>query len=144
MLSRFIAPIAAILVVVAVGFMSAHRRNSMALAPRYDSSSDKAPSSDTPQASSSADQGSNRGGTVGTTGTDHGDHVMSTDLFRQIAKEENPVVVAITAQSHVPANELPQFFGDDDFFSRFFNGRPQLKDQLRHTLGSGFLINANG
>src|SRR5262249_48236632 len=101
-------------------------------------------SSDAPLASPPADQGSNRSGTVGTAGTDHGDHVMSTDLFRQIAKEENPVVVAITAQSHVPASDVPQFFGDDDLFSRFFGGQPQLKDQLRRTLGSGFLINASG
>jgi serine protease Do len=138
MLARFLAVMAAIVVVVVVGFTAAHRRNSMALMPRDDSSSDNAP------ASSSADQTSNRGQSVGTTGTDHGDKVMTTDLFRRIAKAENPVVVAITAQSRVPASELPQFFGNDDFFSRFFGGRPQLRDQLRHTLGSGFVITSNG
>jgi serine protease Do len=146
MLSRFLAVITVILVVVVVGFTAAHRRNSLPLTSGYDSASGKAPASSSADQPSnrSPDQASNRDDSVGTTGTDHGDKVMTTDLFRKIAKAENPVVVAITAQSHVPASELPQFFGDDDFFSRFFGGRPQLRDQLRHTLGSGFVINANG
>jgi len=131
--------------VVVVGF-TAHRRNSPPATSAYNSAPDKAaPSSSAEQPSKQpADQTTNRDDTVGTSGTDRSDKVMTTDLFRRIAKAENPVVVAITAQSRVPAGDLRQYFGDDDFFSRFFGGRPQLREQLRHTLGSGFLINPDG
>jgi serine protease Do len=145
MLSRFLAVLAVIVLVVVVGF-TAHRRNSPPATSAYNSAPDKAaPSSSAEQPSKqSADQTTNRDDTVGTSGTDRSDKVMTTDLFRRIAKAENPVVVAITAQSRVPAGDLRQYFGDDDFFSRFFGGRPQLREQLRHTLGSGFLINPDG
>src|SRR5215831_1953469 len=131
MLSRFLAVIAAILVVV-VGFTAACRRTSMPATSTDNSAPDKAaPSSSAEQPPNrSADQTPNRDDTVGTSGTDRGDKVMTTDLFRRIAKAENPVVVAITAQSHVPASELQQYFGNDDLFSRFFGGRPQLREQL--------------
>jgi len=131
--------------VVVVGF-TACRQNSMPATPADNSAPDKAaPSSSAEQPSKQpADQTTNRDDTVGTSGTDRSDKVMTTDLFRRIAKAENPVVVAITAQSRVPAGDLRQYFGDDDFFSRFFGGRPQLREQLRHTLGSGFLINPDG
>jgi len=145
MISRFLAVITVILLVVVVGF-TACRQNSMPATPADNSAPDKAapsPSADQPS-NRSTDQTSGRDDTVGTSGLDGGDKVMTTDLFRRIAKAENPVVVAITAQSHVPSSELRQYFGDDDFFSRFFGGRPQLKEQLRHTLGSGFLINTDG
>lgn len=136
MRSRFLATI----LVVAAGFTAAQCRE----APPATSSDNT--SSDQPPVSAPADQAStpSPNQSIGTTGTDTGDNVMTTDLFRKIAKAENPVVVAITAQSHVPSNEQHQFFGDEDFFSRFFGGRPQLRDQLRHTLGSGFVINGNG
>jgi len=145
MLSRFLAVLAVIVLVVVVGF-TAHRRNSPTATSAYNSAPDKAaPSSSAEQPSKQpADQTTNRDDTVGTSGTDRSDKVMTTDLFRRIAKAENPVVVAITAQSRVPAGDLRQYFGDDDFFSRFFGGRPQLREQLRHTLGSGFLINPDG
>jgi len=145
MLSRFLAVLAVIVLVVVVGF-TAHRRNSPPATSAYNSAPDKAaPSSSAEQPSKQpADQTTNRDDTVGTSGTDRSDKVMTTDLFRRIAKAENPVVVAITAQSRVPAGDLRQYFGDDDFFSRFFGGRPQLREQLRHTLGSGFLINPDG
>jgi serine protease Do len=146
MLSRFLAVIAVIVLGVVVGFTPACRQNSTPATSANNSPPDKAaPSSSAEQPPNrSADQTPNRNDTVGTSGTDRDDKVMTTDLFRRIAKAENPVVVAITAQSHVPSGELQQYFGNDDFFSRFFGGRPQLKEQLRHTLGSGFLINTDG
>jgi serine protease Do len=146
MLSRFLAVLAVILLVVVVGFTAARRQSLMPATTADNSAPDKAaPSSAADKSSNrSADQTPNRDDTVGTSGTDGGDKVMTTDLFRRIAKAENPVVVAITAQSHVPSSDLQQYFGDDDLFSRFFGGRPQLREQLRHTLGSGFLINTDG
>ena len=69
---------------------------------------------------------------------------MTTDLFRRIAKRENPVVVAVTTQAHVKAPDFAQVFGNDDFFSRFFGGTPQPRDQMRRALGSGFRISPDG
>src|SRR5690349_21275565 len=115
MISRFLAVIAVILLVVVVGF-TACRQNSMPATPADNSAPDKAapsPAADQPS-NRSTDQTSGRDDTVGTSGLDGGDKVMTTDLFRRIAKAENPVVVAITAQSHIPSSELRQYFGDDD------------------------------
>src|SRR5919198_2462830 len=82
---------------------------------------------------------------VGTAGgrDDHGD-VVTTGLFRSIAKRENPVVVAITTQSRVKTPDFNQLFRNDEFFWRFF-GFPRLpREQVQQALGSGFLINSNG
>ncbi len=70
--------------------------------------------------------------------------VVTTGLFRSIAQQQNPVVVAITTQSRVQSNDFAPF-GADDFFRRFFGGvAPQPQEQLRRSLGSGFIIQPNG
>ena len=65
---------------------------------------------------------------------------MDTDLFRAIARRQNPVVVAIltTARRETPSSE------DIEWFERIF-GRP-LPENLgvRHDMGSGFLISRDG
>jgi serine protease Do len=71
--------------------------------------------------------------------------VLTTGLFRAIAKRENPMVVAITTEARIKPSDIQQFFGgDDDFFSRFFGTTPAPREQLRRGLGSGFLINTSG
>jgi serine protease Do len=77
---------------------------------------------------------------------DDGGEAMTTGLFRAIAARENPVVVAITTESHVKAPALTQWFGNDDFFRQFFGapGPQAPREQIQRGLGSGFLISANG
>jgi serine protease Do len=88
-------------------------------------------------------------GAVGTAGSasptdsDTRGEVVTTTLFRNIAKQENPVVVAVTSESHLNDEDLKQLFGDDDFFSRFFGSGPQ-RNEIRRALGSGFLVSADG
>jgi serine protease Do len=85
---------------------------------------------------------------VGTTGTkehaDDRDAAMNTNLFRDIVKRENPVVVSITTQSRVRTPDTDELFGGDDFFRRFFGAPPQPREQLRRALGSGFIISPDG
>jgi serine protease Do len=77
---------------------------------------------------------------VGTAGVhDDSDQVVTTGLFRGIAKRENPIVVAITTAQHVQTPDLPQF-GENDFFHRFFGGAEPPGEEVRHALGSGILI----
>ena len=75
----------------------------------------------------------------------HGE-VVTTDLFRNIAKRENPVVVAITTESRVKTPDMGQMFGDQDFLQRFFGMQPQQmpREQIEHALGSGFIISPDG
>ena len=61
------------------------------------------------------------------------------DQDRRMARE-NPVVVFITVQSRRRAQDMTQFFGGDDFFSRFFGGPAQPREQIQQGLGSGFPI----
>ncbi|MDE3153810.1 MAG: Do family serine endopeptidase [Acidobacteriota bacterium] len=73
---------------------------------------------------------------------------MDTNLFRNIAKEENPVVVYITTESKVKEPSSNQFFGGNDFFQQFF-GMPfqqqqQPQEQIERALGSGFIISKDG
>jgi serine protease Do len=66
--------------------------------------------------------------------------VMDTDLFRAIARRQNPIVVAVltTARRETPSRE------DIELFGRFF-GRPLLEEpRIRHDAGSGFLISRDG
>ena len=74
----------------------------------------------------------------------HQSAVITTDLFRTIAKRENPVVVAITTQSRVTTPEFGQFSGNDDFFQRFFGGPGAPHEQIQQALGSGFLVDTTG
>jgi len=93
----------------------------------------------------SASSSARTAGTVGTSGDrDGGGDVVTTGLFRTIAKRQNPLVVAITTQSHVKSTDFSQFSEGDDFFSRFFGGAPHPRDQIRRALGSGFLIGSDG
>ena len=78
----------------------------------------------------------------------HGE-VVTTDLFRNIAKRENPVVVAITTQSRVKNQDMSQMFGgdqsDQDLFRRFFGmQQPRQREQIEQALGSGFIVTADG
>jgi S1-C subfamily serine protease len=85
-------------------------------------------------------------GTAGTrTASDSRDDVVTTSLFRNIVKRENPVVVSITTQSRVRTPDLDEVFGgDDDFFRRFF-GAPRLpREHMQRALGSGFIISGDG
>lgn len=93
--------------------------------------------------------------TTGTTGTTadldgHGT-VVTTDMFRNIAKKENPVVVAITTESRVKNQDMGQMFGGDqggqDFLRRFFGmqmPQQQPREQIENALGSGFIVTADG
>lgn len=64
---------------------------------------------------------------------------LGTDLFRNIARQQNPVVVAIMTKARV---EVP--LPDDEFFQWFF-GRPLQPDgRVQRGLGSGFLIGRDG
>jgi len=74
--------------------------------------------------------------------SDRGD-VVTTGLFRSIAKRENPLVVAITTESRVKTQNFNQLFGSNDFFGRFF-GTPEASEQIQQALGSGFLITSDG
>jgi len=70
---------------------------------------------------------------------------MDTNLFRNIAREENPVVVYITTESHVKAPAQKQF--GNDFFQQFFGApfqQQQPQEQIERALGSGFIISKDG
>ena len=69
---------------------------------------------------------------------------MDTNLFRNIAARENPVVVFITTESRTSGQEGPSS-PDEDFFRRFFGmpGAPQ-RPEIQRALGSGFIISADG
>jgi serine protease Do len=69
---------------------------------------------------------------------------VTTSLFRNIVKRENPVVVSINTQSHVRPPDVDDFFGGDDFFRRFFGAPRPPREQLQRALGSGFIISADG
>jgi serine protease Do len=65
---------------------------------------------------------------------------MDTDLFRTIARRQNPVVVAILTTGR---REMPSA-RDIESFERMF-GRPLPEDfGVRHDMGSGFLISRDG
>jgi serine protease Do len=82
------------------------------------------------------------------TGDTRGDvargEVMTTTLFRNMAKRENPAVVFITTQARVQAPEPASFFGGDDFLRRFFGGPVHPRERIQRALGSGFLISRDG
>jgi serine protease Do len=64
---------------------------------------------------------------------------LTTDLFRTIARQQNPVVVAIMTKARVEV--LP---GEGDPFRWFFGGPEQPESQVQRGLGSGFLISREG
>src|SRR5262245_10786771 len=100
-----------------------------------------------PGQSSTGDRPPEAVGTTGSASTaprepDAGGEILTTTLFRNIAKQQNPVVVAVTSESHLNEQDLKQLFGDDDLFSRFFGSGP--RSEIRRALGSGFLVSPDG
>ena len=67
------------------------------------------------------------------------------DSFAPLVKEHMPAVVNISTQQVVKMRRQSPF-GDpqmDEFFYRFFGGAPR-RQQVRKSLGSGFLISSDG
>jgi serine protease Do len=64
---------------------------------------------------------------------------LTTDLFRTIARQQNPVVVAIMTKARVEVSP-----GEGDPFRWFFGGPQQPESQVQRGLGSGFLISRDG
>ncbi len=67
------------------------------------------------------------------------------ESFAPLVKKEMPSVVNISTKQVVKVQQ-PSPFGDpqmDEFFYHFFGGRPQ-REQVRQSLGSGFIISADG
>jgi serine protease Do len=67
------------------------------------------------------------------------------ESFAPLVKKEMPAVVNISTRQVVKVQQ-PSPFGDpqmDEFFYQFFGGRPQ-REQVRQSLGSGFVISPDG
>src|SRR3990172_4416310 len=67
------------------------------------------------------------------------------DSFAPLVKKEGPAVVNISTKQVVKVRQQSPF-GDpqmDQFFNRFFGGAPQ-REQVRQSLGSGFIISPDG
>jgi serine protease Do len=67
------------------------------------------------------------------------------ESFAPLVKKEMPAVVNISTRQVVKVRQQSPF-GDpqmDDFFYRFFGNRPQ-REQVRQSLGSGFIISSDG
>jgi serine protease Do len=120
----FLAVLAVIIAAVAVTFATARRNPTNEVASRR--------SSEPASTATGSDRGDDRG------------DVVTTGLFRSIAKRENPVVVAITTQSKVKTPDFTQLFGNEDFFGRFFGAPRPPREEVQQALGSGFLISSNG
>jgi serine protease Do len=68
------------------------------------------------------------------------------ESFAPLVKKEMPAVVNISTRQVVKVQQRTPF-GDpqmDDFFYRFFGGRPPQREQVRQSLGSGFIISPDG
>ena len=66
--------------------------------------------------------------------------------FAPLVKTLNNLVVNISTRQVVKVRQQSPF-GDpqmDEFFYRFFGGQPPQREQVRQSLGSGFLISADG
>jgi serine protease Do len=76
--------------------------------------------------------------------------VIDASTFRNIAKAQSPTVVSIRTASRVRGRDLTEFFGgNEDFFQRFFGGRPPApnqprRPQLQEGMGTGFIIDKAG
>ena len=64
---------------------------------------------------------------------------MDTNLFRNIARRENPSVVSVTTRSRVRGHGA-----EEDFFRWFFGEEPVPRERIQRALGSGFLISRAG
>ncbi len=68
------------------------------------------------------------------------------ESFAPLVKKEMPAVVNISTRQVIKVQQQSPF-GDpqmDDFFYRFFGGRPPQREQVRQSLGSGFIISPDG
>ena len=71
---------------------------------------------------------------------------IDATTFRQIAQEQTPMVVNIRTETR-RSTQLNDFFGQDDFFRRFFGQPPNQPEQREETVqaaGTGFVIDAAG
>ena len=73
--------------------------------------------------------------------------VAQSDVFRQIAEAQTPVVVNIRTERRQQTRDLTEFFGRDPFFDRFF-GLPDIPQSpgggVTEGAGSGFVIGDDG
>ncbi len=84
--------------------------------------------------------------------TDDPDLAAATQLsnaFAKVAAKVNPSVVTIFTETTVksrgtPFNGFPQFFGNDDFFNRFFQAPQPRGDMKQMGLGSGVIVDSKG
>ncbi len=70
---------------------------------------------------------------------------VAPESFAPLVKKEMPAVVNISTKQVVKVQQQSPF-GDpqmDEFFYQFFGGRPQ-REQVRQSLGSGFIISPDG
>jgi len=68
------------------------------------------------------------------------------ESFAPLVKKQIPSVVNISTRQVVQVRQKSPF-GDpqmDEYFRRFFGGEPQQREQVRQSLGSGFIISADG
>jgi serine protease Do len=76
------------------------------------------------------------------------DGPIDAHTFRNIAKAQSPTVVSIRTTARPRGREMTEFFGNEDFFQRFFGGRqPQVaprRPQPVEGTGSGFIIDKAG
>jgi serine protease Do len=83
---------------------------------------------------------------------------LAADTFRNIAKEQSPMVVNITAEVPQRSQEMTELFGGapDDFLRRFFGERggegadpdpptpPRRRERNSYATGTGFIISKDG
>ena len=72
--------------------------------------------------------------------------VPAPESFAPLVKKEGPAVVNISTRQVVKVQQQQSPFGDpqmDQFFKHFFGGMPQ-QEQVRQSLGSGFIISTDG
>ena len=69
---------------------------------------------------------------------------QAPESFAPLVKKEMPAVVNISTRQVIKVQQSSPF-GDpqmDDFFYRFFGGRAPQREQVRQSLGSGFIISS--
>jgi serine protease Do len=68
---------------------------------------------------------------------------VDAETFRNIAREQTPMVVNISTERRQRPRESTESFGGEDLFRRFF-GQPAPQDRVRVAAGTGFIINREG
>src|SRR6266550_4000024 len=84
---------------------------------------------------------------------------LDASTFRNIAKQQSPMVVSIRTEMRQKTQDLSEFFGggsSDDLLNRFFGGgggggtaqpprqQRQPREHVTQAAGSGFIINNDG